>query len=382
MQTASDWRVRVGVLLGLGVALAFVGADSRRTVPAVAKVPQNHGPVLSDCDGAIRELVIHYVPEATGIVTTTYREFLRQLPEQITVYVVCPDQDAFDDLRARVGRVSCQWVAVPTGHAMTCWSRDRWLALAPARAGLPTLLLSQREETGSGVWPQRRGDTRIGDDLAAALADHVVSSRSNLAFDGGDFVVDSDTVFVTPRVLQHNAGVTVSSSGQLRQMLSEVLGRKVVLLPEAPAHHAGMFMMPAGSRTVVIGDPSMASKSAGALPSFPIEDPDFSDETQRRFDAVAAQCAAAGYCVVRIPVVPDRDGRTYLTYLNVILDQRDGTRTVYMPVYRNAERLNDAAAAVWRELGYQVRPVDCTETYRHFGSLRCLVNVLRRSSPD
>ncbi len=55
-----------------------------------------------------------------------------------------------------------------------------------------------------------------------------------------------------------------------------------------------------------------------------------------------------------------------------------GHRTVYMPVYRGAEALNDAAEAVWRRLGWDVRRVDCTDAYRHFGSLRCLVNVLSR----
>jgi hypothetical protein len=65
--------------------------------------------------------------------------------------------------------------------------------------------------------------------------------------------------------------------------------------------------------------------------------------------------------------------------VNAILDEGDGTRTVYMPVYRGVEVLNGAARALWRDLGYRVRTVDCTDTFRHFGSLRCLVNVLRRS---
>ena len=65
------------------------------------------------------------------------------------------------------------------------------------------------------------------------------------------------------------------------------------------------------------------------------------------FDAVARQCAAAGYRVFRIPVVPGVDGRTFVTYVNAILDERDGRRIVYMPVFRCAEVLNAAAAAVW-----------------------------------
>ena len=44
-----------------------------------------------------------------------------------------------------------------------------------------------------------------------------------------------------------------------------------------------------------------------------------------------------------------------------------------------AEALNAAATEVWRGLGYEVRPVDCTTPYVHVGALHCLVNVLRRT---
>jgi hypothetical protein len=94
---------------------------------------------------------------------------------------------------------------------------------------------------------------------------------------------------------------------------------------------------------------------------------------------VAEQCAAAGYRVVRLPVAPARDGRTYLTYVNVLLDRAGGRQIVYLPYYRGAEALNVAARAQWQALGFEVRPVDCTGAYRHFGCLHCLVNVLRRS---
>ena len=76
--------------------------------------------------------------------------------------------------------------------------------------------------------------------------------------------------------------------------------------------------------------------------------------------------------------MPGRDSRTYLTYVNVIIDQQGTRRIVYMPIYRGAEGLNAAAMAVWKKLGFEVRPVDCTSVFRNFGSLHCLVNVLRK----
>jgi N-dimethylarginine dimethylaminohydrolase len=352
-----DARIAIGLVLGLAGA------------PALFRdAPQGHGPLLPDSDGALEEIVIQYVPDAAETVATAYREFLGALPATVTVRVVCPDRKAFDDLARRVGAVACGLEPVLAGHAMTTWARDRWLALS-RRGGEGALLLCPAVEAGEEVWPARAGDRRIGEDLASALP-HVRARRSGLVFDGGDFVADGETVFVSPRVARRNPGLT---SAELHRRLSRMLEREIVLLGDAPNHHAGMYLMTVGRRTALVGDPSLAR---GIVGDDAPNDPDWSIATQAEFDAVAETVAGAGYRVVRIPVVPGRDGRTWLTGVNVILDGR----TVHLPVFRGAERFNRASADVWRSLGFTVRPVDCTETYRHFGSLRCLVNVLRRSA--
>jgi len=355
-----DRRKALGVLLGLAVGAAGL---SLRDHAQSARMARNTGPLLPDCEGALRELVIHYVPAAAPIVERAYRDFLGQLPADVTVHVVCPDQAAFDHLVRRVGHVACTLSPVTVGHAMTCWSRDRWLALA---SGDRITLLSPRAEEGAELWPAREGDSGVGEDLARILGRRVAAERSPLHFDGGDFVADAETAFVAPAVLARNLQRTVQTVEELQATLADVLRRRIVLLRDAPDHHAGMFMMAVGGRTVLVGDPSLARG---------LVDCGEADEgTQRQFDSVAVACSAAGYRVVRIPIVPGRDGRTYLTYVNVILDRR----TVYMPIYAHVPALNEAAAATWRGLGYEVRVVDCTAVYPHFGSLRCFVNVLRR----
>lgn len=349
-----DRRVAAGVVLGLAAAVA--------SFPAAPPRP-GHGPLLSECDGAIQEIVIQYVPEARGIVAVAYRDFLAALPADITVRVACPDQHAFEDLRRAVGLLACRVEPVPTGHAMTCWARDRWLALGPA-AGGPTVLLCPAVEDGAEVWPARAGDGRIGEDLAAAIPG-IEARRSELAFDGGDFAADSEMVFVSPRVARRNPGVTEEA---LRDGLARRLLRDVVLLRDAPDHHVAMYMALTGNRTALVGDPSLARALLGeGIP-----------ETQAPFDAVARAVGAAGYRVVRIPVAPGADGRSWLTPTNAIMDERNGTRTVYLPVFRHAEPLNREATRIWEGLGYSVRRVDCTETFPHFGSIHCLVNILRR----
>lgn len=374
-------RVPLGVLLGLvGAAIVLAVVDPRPATPA--SLPAT---VLSDCDGAIQEIVIHYVSNAADIVGDAYRDFLQQLSSEVLVQVVVPDLVAFDDLSARVGPTDCRLEAVVVGHPITTWSRDRWLALGRDGQDLTTLL-GPRSEQSEEIWPERAGDAQVGHDLARALGRRVAFRRSSLFFDGGDFVADRHRVFVTPDVLLRNLQQTVQTGDDLQKWLEHVLNRTVVLLDDAPPYHAGMFMMAAGEQTVIVGDPLAAkqilSKSGpGQAREFgPPIGMDFSVETIAQFDAVADQCRQAGYRVVRIPVVPGRDGRTYLTYVNVIIDQRDGTRIVYMPVYDGVDTLNRAAADVWASVGYEVRKVNCTACYRHFGSLRCLVNVVSRGT--
>ncbi|MBZ0135407.1 MAG: hypothetical protein K8I27_03410 [Planctomycetes bacterium] len=366
----------LGVTLGLLAAFLVMPLLDKDEARAESTV----GPILSDCDGALRELVIQYTPDSAEIVAAPYRDFLTQLPEAVTVHVVCRDRAAFDELAGHVGEVRCRLHPVFADHPMTSWSRDRWIALEPAGDATAFTLLSPRGEMGADAWPERKGDEGIGDDLAGALA-NLDSARSELYFDGGDFVCDHETAFVTPNVRLRNLQVTVKTEIELLRRLREITGRTVVLLEDAPDHHAGMYMMTLGERRVMVGDPSMAKAllTDAEIAALPLPyAADFSAETQALFDSVAEQCRNAGYEVIRVPVGPCKDGRTFLTTLNSVLDERDGQRTVYMPVIDGARKLNEAAEKVWREAGFEVRRVNCTTCYRWFGSLRCLVNVSNR----
>jgi agmatine/peptidylarginine deiminase len=372
-------RVPLGLLLGLvGAAVVLAIAGSRPSDQA-----RSRATLLSDCDGAIQEITIHYVIEAGDVVGRAYREFLQRLPRVVVVYVVCPDHAAFEDLVARVGPTDCRMKAIAVGHPITTWSRDRWVSLE-GDAGTSTLLYCPRNEKSVEIWPARAGDAQVGQDLARTLRPRVECRRSSLFFDGGDFVADSHCAFVTPDVLLRNLQQTVYTRDELQRQLEAALNRRVVLLKDAPPYHAGMFMMAVGEQTMIVGDPAEAERilaEAGHVDANRLlspSGPDFSDEMIAQFDAVADQCREAGYRVIRIPVAPGRDGRTYLTYVNVIIDHRDGQRIVYMPVYDGADNLNQAAAEVWASAGYHVVEVNCTACYRHYGSLRCLVNVLRR----
>jgi hypothetical protein len=144
----------------------------------------------------------------------------------------------------------------------------------------------------------------------------------------------------------------------------------------------GIYLMAAGGGRIVLADPSWGQSlvdPAGLDELMPMGLED-SGAVQARLDAVADQLRSEGLEVVRMPVLAGRDGRTWMTPLNVVLENAGHPeRVVYMPVYKGASRLSEAGRGVWQSLGYEVREVDCTSAYRHYGSLRCLVNVLRRS---
>ncbi len=369
--------VFIGLVLGVAILLAL---ERGRTPPP--RWPEA-GPLLSDCDGRMTELVIQYLSPSADICAPAYRAFLPLLPADVTVRVACPAQADFDDLLKRIGPVSCRMLPIFTGHAMTCWSRDRWLALTPLERGGPATLLYPTSESAQEAWPARRGDARVAEEIAASTPKRSVAFRSRLLFDGGDFVCDSETAFVNPAVIQRNIPSMVRDEKELTEELARLLKRRIILLRDAPAHHTEMFMTLLPGKRAVVGDPAEGLRLAKNHPAASAllagaGGADESAETQRMFDSVAQECLAAGYRVTRLPVLPGLDSRTWLSYGNVVIDNRDGRTLVYMPVYRGAEELNDAAEKLWRECGATVRPVDCTSTYTRFGSLHCLVSIMGR----
>ena len=76
--------VILGVVLGLAAAAVVLPMFAGRGgTPGL-----NAGPLLSDCDGQIRDLVIRYVPESADITADVYCDLLQHLPTGVTVHVV------------------------------------------------------------------------------------------------------------------------------------------------------------------------------------------------------------------------------------------------------------------------------------------------------
>lgn len=121
----AKWTPVLGVAMGLMAALIVISQSGQKISAA-----KSSGPMMSECDGAITAVAIQYVCGADFAVPI-YRQFLRQSPADVKVYVACPDQKAFDELQHSLGAIPQTLVPVLTHHAMTAWSRDRWAALLP-----------------------------------------------------------------------------------------------------------------------------------------------------------------------------------------------------------------------------------------------------------
>jgi hypothetical protein len=151
------WQIALGAAIGMVVGFVVLALTGGRPNQAAAT-----GPILSECDGRMRELVVQYEPSAREIVAAVYRDFLGALDPDVTVHVVVPDRPAFEDFASLAGQVRCQLDPILTHHPITTWSRDRWVALTPASPAGATTIWSPRGENAGEIWPARAGDERVG----------------------------------------------------------------------------------------------------------------------------------------------------------------------------------------------------------------------------
>src|SRR3989442_252451 len=80
----------LGIVIGISAAALVLSRVGGRQNPIAPT-----GPMISECDGAIREIVIQYVHGAESVLPV-YQDFFPQLSPETIVNVACPDRAAFD----------------------------------------------------------------------------------------------------------------------------------------------------------------------------------------------------------------------------------------------------------------------------------------------
>ncbi len=389
-ETARAALAARALAIAVGVALACAAVLALgRVRPVAAPRVRETAPVVADDAGALREVLMHYVPELEPSFADTYHDFLVSLaPETRIDFVVRrgarPALDAFlartdTSLAARTRVVE---VDVPIG----IWSKDRALVLAKKGDARIPLLVPPRPRAGE---TSRPGDWEIVPTLAREDAARFEVRKLPIAFDAGDFTVAGERVLVDPNLVARNASRGLRSADDLRTRLAEMLGREVVVIGDEPGdvprHHMSMYMAALDGGVALVGDPAAGARivGEGVTPgerSVETGEPlraDSSAETVARFERAGAALERAGFRVARIPTVAF-DDKTYFAYTNGVYETRGGRRIARMPTF-DVPALDVAAREVYERLGWTVVPVRARKVYPQHGTIGCLVNVLART---
>lgn len=228
-------------------------------------------------------------------------------------------------------------------------------------------------------------------------------------------VADADRVFTTPKYCEIAVGT--GDFGDWRSFLTYLrglFGSGVVVLdvPQSSFYeHPDMYLTPIGDHIVMLGDPGLAAEivrralpeslrhfakrlaSLGhehaeheilgrATPEFLMSSLPIQDARSRATERLSRQLILLGYRVVRVPWLSFRFPGTMaefrFSYNNVILENRDGRRIVYLPAY-GIPALDAAAQKIWSQQGFQVVSIDALGPAIFGGAVRCLSQVFRRT---
>jgi len=370
-------------ILALGLAqllLPILSTSAADPTPG----PMWRAGVLPDSWGAIDEITLHYDLRFADALEPLYRDMFRELASDVRIRVLCPSEH---DARLFAGA----WTAelrgrevnvVNVGLPLSIWARDRCI---PRQS-------SDLMKTSSAFIPlpepsydaERESELLVCEWLSRA---HPMAQAclGSLRIDGGNLVSNRHHVFLGANVVSENDGMDKEAFSRALELLS---GREYLLVGDehgnVPWCHVDMYLTPISDDTVLVASPRFGQELIGQdcqedeEPTFGTACP--TDLLQERFDAVATLLAARGYQVRRVPALVNTSDDWMITYNNVLIDQRDDGRSVYLPVY-GLPALDQMAAAIYTGLGFDVRTVDVSGVFTSGGALRCVANVTKRRPP-
>ena len=389
--------------------------------------PPGSSSILADSHGRIEQVVLSVSSARSSTLRNALlsSSIVNALPEYVQILILAPDREAFTVV-SNPWPERVRFADMPENHQLTIWPQDPFLVLDGADG--PRLLASPGFE--------RAEDSKMARAVARQLG--LPLETAGLRFEGGNIVADREHVFIGANTIRHNALRLREDEREIARRFGEALNKKVVVIGPAPqpVGHIDMMLTPLGDARLLLADPAWGARLArGELESNAGAVADFERRCERNFfghaditevttsdgeilraprivgttaeaiadsDAIAADIdrlavtlAELGFEIVRIPflfrkpapaelpapgrTIPSRPGYPVLTYNNALLETSESTRRVYLPTY-GWQALDDAGAAVWQTLGYEVRRIPGFETSAMYGgALRCSVKVLRRT---
>ncbi|MBI5359269.1 MAG: hypothetical protein HZA48_01650 [Planctomycetes bacterium] len=341
------------------------------------------GTAISDTQGALNEVIVHFNSATARYVLPSYRDIFRQMNKDVTVYVACPAREEFDEFLGYLLESGVEnperFVPVIMNCPITVWARDRFIAKVPGEKGVDGILAVPLKPENSS--DERSNDWFVSWRLSDMFPERYSVEKTFMDFHGGDIINADGLMFLDFNLVQKNTGPHFKTAEQFISYIEGRFGRKAVVLGNeftpVPDHHIEMYITPLNEKTILAGDPCIAKELLNSADAGCIRDADFSEEAILPFRNAAVQLEQAGFSVVRIPLVPTSVPNVFVSYNNVVLETREGKSICYMPVY-GLDVLDGYARKVWELQGYEVKPVDVSRLYRLGGVVRCLVNVLKR----
>jgi hypothetical protein len=324
---------------------------------------------------------------------------------RLTLLVRAEDQNACANWLAGLRpRCATSVVAVPPDATLkTLWIQDRFLCCTSDRGRRIYLFPPSSAAENMGAW------------LAAADGSAAEEMRTGLS--GGNCLVGEDYWLAGAASLEQSAAFLPpgqKNRESARRAIAAIDRRRLVVVGHSyddlknrhadpcrgetaqaiaaasdrdlrqPVFHLDVFLTPTGETTVgkpllLVGEPVSLETSAGA-----------SGKSYRApLAAVCRRLAAAGFAVLRNPVAvlpAKREGggpRFWRPYNNVLLQNRP-EKIVWLPQFADDEwpelrQLDEENRAIWRGLGFAVRPIDGWGAVAALGGgVRCITKVTAR----
>jgi hypothetical protein len=350
--------------------------------------------VLADNAGAIEEILLHYSEQDGSGIRAVAEDLVSQLPSAIRIVVACPDRStvrAFEEALGRKARAQRRRVRVVNLEIdISIWARDRMIARRDPLRGRGSFLVPRPVESFD-MWRLNEHYTPFALEAARVFEDVQAAA---VVLEGGNVVGSTDRVFIGANVFAENSdnAKTPPARRALIHRLQQLLGKPVVVVGtptgEVPWDHVDMYLTPLHGNVLLLADASLGEQLLWLSGTdnryddevFAAEDLNLIEASQVIFDEVADSLEREGYLVIRLPAIVNEQEGWMMTYNNVLLDERHGERTVYLPMY-GLPCLDDYATAIYANLGFEVRRINVTSIFTAGGAIRCIANVTRRSPP-
>ena len=415
------------ILRGLAVSLLFsilACAPTARDTLTKLQRSQNKDTLLPDIGRPISSYVLSVnsarraALRNAGVVSA----IVNALSDSAQVFIITNDRAAFTILHNPwPDRV--RFIELPLDNSITIWPQDPFLVLDGGAAS-GTILASKDF--------QRAADSAMAGPIAKASGYRL--QYSELFFEGGNIVSDSENVFIGGNTVRHNALQLNMHEAEVVLAFQEELGRKAFVIGPVPqpVGHIDMILTPLGEGRVALADAklgiALAEKQVSQDPEEvekferycrafffghplinrvqvkdgdTLEAPEVLGRTKEMIkksrdiapvlDGIAGALKSHGFIVERVPFLyggpeasQSKESKVkpvypMITYNNVLIEEEGGLGMVYLPSY-GWEAMDAAGERTWQELGFKTRLVKgLAISAMYGGALRCSVKVLSRS---